>query len=173
MKKWISFMLAAISMVTLSACGSAEGADNSSAAETSAMHTIPLSSDPSALTGAPENVPDGAESNNNTAGNKTLVAYFSATGTTRLLAEYAADVLEADLYEIVPKQPYTEADLAYYTDGRADQEQSDPAARPAIAGDSLDMSQYQVIMVGYPIWHGQAPKILSTFLESYDFQGKP
>lgn len=172
MKKMISLMLAAISMITLSACGSAEGAGQSAAAETSAMNAISVSSGTSASVNVPENAPDGAENNNNTAGGKTLVAYFSATGTTKPLAEYAADALGADLYEIVPKQPYTEADLAYYTNGRADQEQSDPAARPAIAGDSLDMSQYQVIMVGYPIWHGQAPKIISTFLESYDFSGK-
>ena len=66
------------------------------------------------------------------AGGKTLVAYFSATNTTRPLAEYASDILNADLYEIVPEDPYTNADLAYYTNGRADREQSDPAARPAI-----------------------------------------
>lgn len=103
---------------------------------------------------------------------KTLVAYFSATGTTKTIAEFAADILEADIYEIIPQLPYTEADLAYYTNGRADKEQNDPAARPAISGKSLDMSQYDVVLIGYPIWHGQAPKIISTFLESYDFSGK-
>lgn len=105
-------------------------------------------------------------------GTKILVVYFSCTGTTRPLAEYAAEILEADLYEIVPEEPYTEADLAYYTDGRADQEQSDPDCRPAISGGLENMDQYETIVIGYPIWHGQAPRIISTFLESYDFSGK-
>ena len=101
-----------------------------------------------------------------------LVVYFSATGTTRSLAEYAADILNADLYEIVPEQPYTDADLAYYTGGRADTEQNDPASRPAISGSAENLDQYDVILLGYPIWHGQTPKIIYTFLESYDFSGK-
>lgn len=105
-------------------------------------------------------------------GNSILVAYFSATGTTRPLAEYAADILNADLYEIIPEDPYTEEDLAYYTDGRADQEQNNPDARPAISGEVENMAQYDVVLLGYPIWHGQAPRIISTFLESYDFSGK-
>ena len=103
---------------------------------------------------------------------KTLVAYFSATNTTRPLAEYASDILSADLYEIVPEDPYTDADLAYYTNGRADQEQNDPAARPGISGRVENMADYDVIFLGYPIWHGQAPRIISTFLESYDLTGK-
>ncbi len=107
-----------------------------------------------------------------TAGSKTLVAYFSATNTTRPLAEYAADILNADLYEIVPEVPYTDADLAYYTNGRADREQNDSSARPAISGSVANMADYDVIFLGYPIWHGQPPRIISTFLESYDFAGK-
>lgn len=103
---------------------------------------------------------------------RTLVAYFSATNTTRPLAEYAADILNADLYEIVPEDPYTDADLAYYTNGRADREQNDPSARPAISGSVDNMAGYDVVFLGYPIWHGQAPRIISTFLESYDFSGK-
>ena len=105
-------------------------------------------------------------------GGKTLVAYFSATNTTRPLAEYAADILNADLYEIVPEDPYTDADLAYYTNGRADREQNDASARPAISGGVENMADYDVIFLGYPIWHGQAPRIISTFLESYDLAGK-
>ena len=103
---------------------------------------------------------------------KTLVVYFSATGTTKALAEYAAEILNADLYEIVPEDPYTEEDLAYYTNGRADQEQNDPSARPAISGGAENMDEYDTVILGYPIWHGQAPRIISTFLESYDFSGK-
>ncbi len=103
---------------------------------------------------------------------KTLVVFFSCTNTTKTLAEYAADILGADIYEIIPVEPYTEADLAYYTNGRADREQNDPSVRPAISGSVSNMSDYDVIILGYPIWHGQAPRIISTFLESYDFSEK-
>lgn len=115
--------------------------------------------------GRKETAPDTGKPN-------ILVVYFSATGTTKPLAEYAADILHADLYEIVPADPYTAEDLAYYTGGRADQEQNDPSARPAISGSVADMAQYDTILLGYPIWHGQAPRIISTFLEGYDFSGK-
>ncbi len=101
-----------------------------------------------------------------------LVAIFSATGHTAPLAEYAADLLGADLYEIIAADPYTEADLAYYTGGRCDQEQDDPSVRPAISGKVENMDQYDIVLIGHPIWHGQAPRIISTFLESYDFSGK-
>ena len=103
---------------------------------------------------------------------KTLVVYFSCTGTTKQVAEYVTEILGADCYEIVPENPYTEADLAYYTNGRADQEQNNPNIRPAISGGVEDMDKYNTIVLGYPIWHGQAPRIISTFLESYDFSGK-
>lgn len=102
----------------------------------------------------------------------TLVVYFSATGTTKQVAEYIAGDLNADIYEIVPEVPYTDEDLNYYTGGRADREQDDPAARPAISGSVDNMEQYDTVFLGYPIWHGQAPRIISTFLESYDFSGK-
>lgn len=76
------------------------------------------------------------------------------------------------LNEIVPEKPYTEKDLAYYTGGRADKEQDDPQARPAISGSISDIAGYDKILLSYPIWHGHAPRIISTFLESYDFSGK-
>ena len=105
-------------------------------------------------------------------GSRILVAYFSATGHTAPIAEYAADILGADLYEIKAEDPYTEADLAYYTGGRCDQEQDDPDVRPAISGSVEHMEQYDTVLIGHPIWHGQAPRIISTFLENYDFTGK-
>ena len=103
---------------------------------------------------------------------KTLVIYFSTDDTVKAVALTAADALEADVFEIVPEQPYTVADLAYYTDGRCDREQADASARPGIVNwpDSLD--QYDVVFIGYPIWHGQAPKILYTLLEGIDLSGK-
>ena len=103
---------------------------------------------------------------------RILVAYFSATGNTKAIAQTVANDLGADLYEIVPEDPYTEADLAYYTGGRCDQEQDDPSVRPGIAGGIENMDQYELVVIGHPIWHGQAPRIISTFLESYDFSGK-
>lgn len=103
---------------------------------------------------------------------KTLVLYFSAAGTTKLLAEYTSEILGADIYEIVAEEPYTKANLAYYTNGWAEQEQNDASARPAVYGSVENMEEYGTIVLGYPIWHGRAPRIISTFLESYDFSGK-
>lgn len=104
---------------------------------------------------------------------KTLVAYFSATGNTEQIARHLEHVLNADLYEIVPQQPYTADDLNdNRADSRAEQEINDPAARPAISGSVANMEDYDVAFIGYPIWWGQAPKIVSTFLERYDFSGK-
>ena len=104
--------------------------------------------------------------------NKILIAYFSCTGTTEDMAHKIADKTGADIYGIAAAVPYTEEDLKYYTDCRADKEQADPNARPAIANSISNMEQYDTIFLGYPIWHGQAPKIIYTFLESYDFSGK-
>ena len=107
-----------------------------------------------------------------TAGGKTLVAYFSATGNTRPVAEKVAEATGGDLFEIVPAQPYTADDLNYNIDCRANAEQNDPDARPAIANAVEDMEQYDAVLIGYPIWWGRAPKIIHTFLETYDLSGK-
>ncbi len=105
-------------------------------------------------------------------GGKTLVAYFSATGNTRPVAEKVAELTGGDLFEILPAQPYTAADLNYNSDCRANAEQNDPDARPAIASTVEDMGQYGAVLIGYPIWWGRAPKIIHTFLETYDLSGK-
>ena len=85
----------------------------------------------------------------------------------------AADGLSADIYEIVPQEPYTDADLNYNDDNsRSTIEMNDPSARPAISGSVENMEQYDIVFIGYPIWWGQAPKIMCTFMESYDFSGK-
>ena len=103
---------------------------------------------------------------------KILVAYFSATGNTKGVAETLRTALDADLYEIVPEDPYTAADLDYNSDCRANREQNDDSARPAISGSVSNMDDYTVVFAGYPIWWGREPKIIDTFLESYDFSGK-
>ena len=102
-----------------------------------------------------------------------MVAYFSATNTTAGVAELIADGLDADLYEIVPEEPYTDEDLDYNDDNsRSTIEMNDSDARPAISGSVENMEQYDIVFIGYPIWWGEAPRIVSTFLESYDFSGK-
>ena len=101
------------------------------------------------------------------------MAYFSATGTTEGVAEQIAEGLSCDLYEITPQDPYTDADLNYSdTNSRTTSEMNDENARPAISGSVSDMAQYDVVFLGYPIWWGEAPRIINTFLESYDFSGK-
>lgn len=105
---------------------------------------------------------------------RILIAYFSATNNTENIANHLDAILDADLYQIMPERPYTSADLDYHTDCRASREQSDASARPVISGGlkDEDMAQYDIVFLDYPIWGGQAPKIISTFLESYDFTGK-
>lgn len=108
-----------------------------------------------------------------TQGSKVLVAYFSATGTTKGVAEHIANGLNADIYEIIPEEPYTDADLDYNDDNsRTTIEMNDSSSRPAISGSVENMEQYEVVFIGYPIWWGEAPRIVSTFVESYDFSDK-
>ena len=104
---------------------------------------------------------------------RILVAYFSASGVTARAAREVADAVHADLYEIRPAEPYSAADLDW-TDrkSRSTREMNDPACRPAMAAPVKDLEQYDTVFVGFPIWWYQAPRIIETFLESYDFAGK-
>lgn len=105
--------------------------------------------------------------------NKKLVAYFSASGVTADVAARLAKVAGADLFEIKPEVPYTAADLDWTNKkSRSTIEMNDPASRPAIKEKLANMSDYDVIFVGFPIWWYVAPTIINTFLESYDFAGK-
>lgn len=104
---------------------------------------------------------------------KILVAYFSASGQTAKLAKTLAGVTGGDLFEIAPETAYTAADLDWMDKkSRSTIEMKDPKSRPAIAGKVADMAQYDTVFVGFPIWWYQAPRIIETFLESYDFSGK-
>ena len=104
---------------------------------------------------------------------KTLVAYFSASGVTKKSAEKLAVAAKADIYEIKPAVPYTKADLNWMDKkSRSSVEMGDKSFRPEIVKDDLDLSQYDTILVGFPIWWYVAPTIINTFLESYDFAGK-
>lgn len=123
-----------------------------------------------------------ADKNNGTGGGedapkdtdgKTLVVYFSCTNNTKSVAQKIQTAAGADIYEIVPAIPYTSADLSYnVSDCRANLEQNNPNARPEISGGVENIAKYDTVFIGYPIWWGQAPKIIYTFLESYDFAGK-
>ncbi len=150
--KRISFLLLAL----LLAVGFASCGESSDAPETTAPPAI--STDEDATT-----EPQSGEA---------LVAYFSATGNTKAVAEQIAALTGAALYEITPVQPYTPEDLDYSNSGsRSSLEMNDPESRPEISGELPDLSGISVLYLGYPIWHGQAPRIMSTFVEGCDFDG--
>lgn len=104
---------------------------------------------------------------------RKLVAYFSATGTTAKVAETLADAIGANLYEIEPAVPYTQADLNWMDkQSRSTIEMNDKTIRPTIAEKDAHVEDYDTIFVGFPIWWYVAPTIINTFLEKYDFSGK-
>lgn len=104
---------------------------------------------------------------------KKLVAYFSASGVTKRYAERLAQAADADLFEIKPTVPYTDADLNWQnSNSRSSIEMKNPDSRPEIAEKLSDMDKYDTVFVGFPIWWYVAPTIIDTFLESYDFSGK-
>ncbi len=152
---------------------SSEAASNNSTEPISSDSTSSeqISSSDNSTSETPSDISSDAQTEDT--GKKVLVAYFSATGTTKALAEYAADAVNGDLYEIVPQEPYTSADLDYGDrNSRSTKEMDDPSCRPAINGSVSDMSQYDIVFIGYPIWWGEAPRIINTFMESYDFSEK-
>ena len=103
---------------------------------------------------------------------KVAVVYFSGTGNTREAANLLVKEADADIFEIIPEDIYTSDDLNYNDDNcRANQEMNDDSARPAIRNDLSAVSEYHVIYLGYPIWWGTAPRIIQTFIESYDISG--
>lgn len=111
-------------------------------------------------------------SNDEAKGNyNSVVLYFSATGTTKKVAEKIAKYSNSDIIEIIPKEEYKKEDLDYNNDCRANREQNDSTARPQIK-NNIDISKYDVVYLGYPIWWGTSPKIILTLLDSYDFTGK-
>lgn len=104
---------------------------------------------------------------------KALVAYFSASGTTKCLAERLAGSIGADLHEIAPKVPYTHSDLNWQDrHSRSSVEMNDRSARPEIASRVQNMAQYDAVFVGFPVWWYREPSIIDTFMELYDFSGK-
>lgn len=167
MKKAIAILLSLTMIFGLAACGN-------SASQTEQPSTEDTSVESKGDTESAENGTDMENTDNQDVQNhKALVAYFSATGTTKGVAEHIANGLNADIYEIVPEEPYTDADLDYNdNNSRTTIEMNDPDARPAISGSVENMEQYDIVFIGYPIWWYVAPTIINTFLESYDFSGK-
>ena len=174
MKKLLSTLLAMTMAVSLAACGAGTASDpQESQPSTPSVSEPPASTEPEPTPDPPEETPGSAQEPGEEDAPSTLVAYFSTTGNTEGIAQHLQAILDADLYEIVPAEPYSNDDLNYnVSDCRANQEQNDPDARPAIDGTVENMDSYDVIFLGYPIWWGEAPRIISTFLESYDFTDK-
>lgn len=115
------------------------------------------------------NVPS---SGGDSATGESVVIYFSATGNTERVAGYIQEITGSDIIEIIPADEYTNADLNYSDDDcRANQEQNDDSARPEIANE-IDVDSYDTIYLGFPIWWGDVPKIILTFLDIYDLSGK-
>ena len=175
MKKLFSMLLAMSMAFSLAACGAGTASDPQESQPGGALSVSepPASAEPEPAPNPTEEPPDSAQEPGEEDTPSTLVAYFSATGNTEGVAQHLQAILDADLYEIVPAEPYSDDDLNYnVSDCRANQEQNDPDARPAIDGSVDNMEDYDVIFLGYPIWWGEAPRIISTFLESYDLAGK-
>lgn len=160
MKKLIAILFAVLTMAAfaLAGCGGTVGSGN--------------------LPDGGDGVTEGGDGVNEDAGGAAqgggdiLIVYFSATGNTQQVAEYIAAATGGTLWEIEAADPYTEEGLEYYTGGRADQEQDDESCRPEIAGAVADFAQYDTVFIGHPIWHGIAPRIIQTFIESYNFTDK-
>ena len=172
MKKLITILLLFVLTVTCAGCGSTPTPAPSAPAapsepvpaempEQAAEQETEKAALPEEMETASEPEPENA----------ALVVYFSATGTTRGIAEKIASLTGSELVEILPAQPYTTEDLNYNDHTtRATVEQNTPEARPEIAND-ISLEGYTTVYLGYPIWWGQAPRIMSTFVESHDFTG--
>ena len=176
MKRWITLCLVLACLLSLAACGSAPAqtaatpdpitAQDPTAAADEVLEEIPA---PAAeAESVPEEEPAEAEAEEHSS---VLVVYFSATGTTRGVAEKIAALTGGDLAEIVPAQPYTAEDLNYNDHAsRTTTELNTEDARPEIENE-ISLEGYTTVYLGYPIWWGQAPRILSSFVESHDFTG--
>ena len=163
MKTKISVLiLSVLLLLTLTACkGGVAVPEATALPETAASQSEPE-----------QTTDEAAESTTQAKEGKVLVVYFSATGTTKGVAERIADITGADLYEIQPAQAYTDADLNWNdSSSRSTEEQNNKSARPEIAGEPLSLDGYSTVYIGYPIWWGEEPRIMDTFVESYSFDG--
>ena len=152
MKKIISLLMLLCLVIGLAACGGGQTASTAA--------TVPAPAQSTAENGSPE------------AGGKTLVVVFSATGTTKGVAEKIAAITGADIYEIKAAEPYSDEDLNWHDkESRTTKEQNDKSARPAIGSEPITLDGYSRVFIGFPIWWGEEPRIMDTFVESYRFDG--
>ena len=174
MKKILSVVLATLMFTMLAACGSSAKAETTSTqavteAQTAAAQITAAETTAAAQIQAAQTTAAAAAS---AAHSDVLVAFFSATGTTKGVAERIASVTGGDLYEIVPANPYSAADLNYNDrSSRSTKEQNDKSARPEIGSADISLEGYTTIYLGFPIWWGEEPRILDTFAEKYKFDG--
>ena len=160
MKRILTVFMTAFILTALTACGS------SSQAET--KETQAAAEAPSGAAAEETNSADGDTASHS----DVLVAYFSATGTTKGIAEKIAAITGGDLYEIVPAEPYSDADLNWNDrNSRSTKEQNDKSVRPEIGSADISMEGYTTVYLGFPIWWGEEPRILDTFVEKYSFEG--
>ena len=185
MKKILSVVLATLMFTMLAACGSSAKAETTStqavteaqtaAAQITAAETIAAAQTQAAETTAAAQTQAAqttAAAAASAAHSDVLVAFFSATGTTKGVAERIASVTGGDLYEIVPANPYSAADLNYNDrSSRSTKEQNDKSARPEIGSADISLEGYTTIYLGFSIWWGEEPRILDTFAEKYKFDG--
>ena len=165
MKKVYCTLIAAVLSLSLAACG--QLASSNQGQESSSTGSSTSSSSASS---APEQGEQPGELE--TAGG-TLVVYFSASGNTEAVAETLADTLGADIFELVPEQPYTDDALNWNNpDSRVNAEHEDPSHRTTIAGGIPDLSGYDTVLLGYPLWWREAPSIVWNFVENSDLAGK-
>ena len=174
MKKLVSVLTAGLMIFGLTACSgyptpvASESTEN---AETKVVETETTGSEPVEETTAAGSDETYQETTAGT-GKDVLVIYFSATGTTKGVAEMIADITDGDLYVIKALEEYTDEDLNWNdSNSRSTKEQDDPSARPAIGSDPVSLEGYTTIYIGYPIWWGEEPRIMDTFVEGYDFTG--
>ena len=184
MKKLMISMLAALCMLGFTACGNADSSSSAPAETAVQTESVQQTEQSAEVTeaeqsdeekAAPEQTeaqPENADANE-VPENKTIVVYFSATGTTKGIAERIASVTGAELFELIPAEPYSDADLDWHDkNSRTSIEMNDPNVRPAIANDTVSLDGCTTVYIGYPIWWGDAPRMMSTFVEAHDFDGK-
>ena len=185
MKKTISVLLSVLLLFALTACGSTGAAEDKTSVDTeSAQPAAEEKSEnlsdqteqtESGVTDVSEPVQEtasAAETDTAVPSSDVLVVYFSATGTTKGVAEKIAAITGGDLYEIKAAQEYTEADLDWNdSSSRTTKEQNDSSIRPEIGSESVSLDGYSTIYIGYPIWWGEEPRIMDTFVESCSFDG--
>lgn len=169
MKKRKSFLcliaLICAAVFIFSAC--ANGGENDATSGSSSTGGTTESTGTAGTTESGENIAPPEQKS------RILIAYFSCTGNTKAVAEKIASLTGGEIYEIVPAEPYTSADINYSDSNcRANREMNDPDARPQIGSAEIDFSEYDTVIIGYPIWWGTMPKIINTFLDKYDLSGK-